>query len=115
MVLWEEVRGFLDANPSPGEGRRFDVGEVRFTMGMHRYYLERSVDFGGGFHEALSALAGRHGLRLDERDAANFVVFDRNNEYIGRVQESRLILMPQKMSRPLFDEFLRLYAPEAVS
>lgn len=109
MGLWEEIQDFLSSNPAPGKGKRFEIGEVRFSMGMHRYYLEREIKFDDEMQRRIDAIAKTYKLRLDEREPTNLVVFDHHNEYIGRVQDSRLILMPQKIQEQLFYDLIRLY------
>lgn len=109
MDLWEEIHIFLNTNPAPGTGKRLEIGEVRYSMGMHRYYLERPVRVDTEFQARFEAIATKYNLRLDERERSNWVVFDQNNEYIGRVQDTRLILMPQKMKPELFYDLLHLY------
>jgi hypothetical protein len=109
MDLWEEITEFLNMHPAPGTGKRFEIGEIRYSMGMHRYYLERVVRFDQAMQDRVEAIAAKYSLRLDEREPSNWVVFDHNNEYIGRIQDSRLILMPQKMKPELFYDLLHLY------
>jgi hypothetical protein len=107
--LWKEIHEFLGSGPAAGKGKRFDTGEIRFSMGMHRYYLDRARPFDEEVQKRISEIAEKYRLRLDEREPANLVVFDHENEYIGRVQDTRLILMPQKMTEGLFCDLLRLY------
>ena len=107
--LWKEVNEFFGANPAMGKGRRFEIGEIRFSMGMHRYYLEQEIQFDEEMRKRIDTLAEKYKLRLDEREPTNLVLFDHANEYIGRVQDTRLILMPQKIQEPLFYDLLRLY------
>jgi hypothetical protein len=107
--LWKEIQEFLGSNPAPGKGKRFETGEIRFTMGMHRYYLEREVRFDETMRKRIDQIVEQYKLRLDEREPANWVLFDHSNEYIGRVQDNRLILMPQKLPETLFYDLLRLY------
>lgn len=109
MDLWKEIHEFLTSNPAPGKGKRFKTGEIRFSMGMHRYYLEREIQFDEAMRKRIDTIAERFKLRLDEREPTNLVLFDHSNEYIGRVQGTRLILMPQKMQEELFYDLLRLY------
>jgi hypothetical protein len=107
--LWKEIHEFLGSGPPPGKGKRFEIGEIRFSMGMHRYYLEREIRFDEAMRKSIETIAEKYYLRLDERDPANLVLFDHDNEYIGRVQDTRLILMPQKMPEALFYDLLQLY------
>jgi hypothetical protein len=109
MDLWEEIQAFLKSNPAPGKGKRFRIGEVRFTMGMHRYYLDGQIQADAALDQRIDEIVEKYNLRLDERDARNYVVFDQGNEYIGRIQDSRLILMPQKISPELFQVLVGLY------
>jgi hypothetical protein len=107
--LWKEIQEFLNSAPVPGKGKRFEIGEIRFSMGMHRYYLEQEIRFDEAMRIRIDTLAEKYKLRLDEREPTNLVLFDHVNQYIGRVQDNRLILMPQKMQEPLFYDLLRLY------
>jgi len=107
--LWKEIHEFLGANPLPGRGKGFEIGDIRFSMGMHRYYLERGIQFDDAMRKRIDRIAEKYKLRLDERELTNLVLFDHTNEYIGRVQDTRLILMPQKMQEELFYDLLRLY------
>ncbi len=107
--LWKELQEFLNSSPVPGKGKCFEIGEIRFSMGMHRYYLEREVQFDEAMRKRIDEIAKQYKLKLDEREPANWVLFDHSNEYIGRVQDTRLILMPQKLPEALFYDLLRLY------
>jgi hypothetical protein len=107
--LWKEIQEFLSSGPAPGKGKRFEIGEIRFTMGMHRYYLEQPIQFDGTTRRRIDEIAEQYKLRLDEREPSNWVLFDHSNEYIGRVQATRLILMPKKLPEALFYDLLRLY------
>lgn len=109
--LWKEIHEFLGSNPASGKSRRFGIGEVRFSMGLHRYYLEKQIQFDEEMRKRIDSIVEKYRLRLDERERANLVLFDPNNEYIGRVQDTRLILMPQKISPELFSDLLELYTP----
>ena len=108
--LWKETQEFLNSSPAPGKGKRFEIGEIRFSMGMHRYYLEQPIRFDEAMRKRIDGIAQKYKLKLDEREPTNLVLFDHSNEYIGRVQDTRLILMPQKVPEALFYDLLRLYA-----
>ncbi len=109
-LIWDDIHEFLGSDPGPASRKHLAAGEMRYTMGMHRYYLEGTAALDPDRLTRLTRLAAEHNLRLDEREPGNYVVFDRNNDYIGRAQHHRLILMPQKMPKDLFLQFISLYS-----
>ncbi len=81
-------------------------------MGMHRYYLESKITTLTQIHE-IKRIAEEYGLRLDIREPLNDLKFNfvlwKGDEYIGRADHTRLILMPQRIGIQLFSRLLNVY------
>ena len=111
-AVWEEIQNFLNNNPQPGDEKRFAMGEIRYSMGMHRYYLESKISSQNQIDQILR-IVEEYGLKLDVREPPKDMKFNivlwKGDEYIGRVDHTRLILMPQRLSRELFSKLLSVY------
>ena len=118
-VSWHEIQAFLAGNPGPGARRKLTIGEMRHSMGMPRYFLDRAFTFDGARFRQLETLCVQHGLRQDIREVpgpdgkGNIVLNDKDGTYLGRLTTVGLTLTPQRFTESLFTAIVSLYFDHA--
>jgi hypothetical protein len=114
-ALWVDIQAFLASDPKPNDGKTLSHGNIRHSMSMPRYFFDEPICFDEATLKKIGETADRHELRLDVREESdgkergNFVIFDREGNYLGRITTKGLTLTPQRFGEALFREIMSLY------
>jgi hypothetical protein len=114
-TLWVDIQAFLASDPKPNDGKTLSHGNIRHSMSMPRYFFDKPLRFDEATMKKIDVMSERHRLRLDVREESdgkeqgNFVIFDREGNYLGRITTKGLTLTPQRFGEGLFREIMSLY------